>query len=145
MIAAKISSLFKRTVKSEAGFTLIEIMIVIAIIALLAALIGPNLTGSLQEGRVSSAKIEIKQLQTALLQYNMRHGRFPTTDEGLNVLIEEKLIQARANALNDPWGNPYQYRYPGQHDQDTPEIWSYGADGRDGGEGHNAEIRSWEM
>ena len=144
MIASRFNFFMNRSMKSQAGFTLIEIMIVVAIIAMLAAILAPNLTGFLQEGRVTTAKQEIRQLETSLLHYNMRHGRFPSTDEGLEKLVEENIIQDRRDALLDPWGNPYQYRYPGQHDPNSPEIWSLGADGESGGEGHNAEIRSWE-
>ena len=144
MITARFRSLLQRSLKTEAGFTLIEIMIVVAIIAILGALVVPNFMGSLQESRAKAAGIEINNLQTALLQYNMRYGSYPTTEEGLQKLLDEKIIQSKKDALLDPWGNPYQYRYPGQNDFDTPEIWSYGADGREGGEGNNADIKSWE-
>lgn len=144
MIASRLNFFMNRSMKSESGFTLIEIMIVLAIIGLLAAMLAPNFMGVLQGGRVDTAKMEIRTLETSLLNYNIRHGRYPTTDEGLEKLIEEGYIQDKGNALIDPWGNPYHYRYPGQHDPNNPEIWSLGADGQPGGEGNNAEIRSWE-
>lgn len=129
-------------IRSNRGFTLIEIMIVVTIIALLSAvIIVPNVTRSLGRAKVQAAKLQIKNFQMPLLEYNSVHGAYPTTDEGLEGLTKEGYLK---KVPLDPWGRPYQYRYPGENDMNEYEIWSYGADGREGGEGFNADIKSWD-
>ncbi len=130
------------TLRSDRGFTLMEIMIVVAIIALLSAvIIVPNVTRSLSRAKVEATKLQIKNFQTPLLEYNSVHGNYPTTDDGLEALAKEGYLK---KVPLDPWGKPFQYRYPGEIDTDEYEIWSYGADGREGGEGFNADIKSWD-
>ena len=133
------------------GFTLIEIMVVVAVIGILAAAIIPQFMTTKYEARVSAAKGDIAVLENALEQFNVRMDRFPTTDEGLRVLVdppagEEKKWRAAyiKQLRNDPWGNPYQYRYPGQHHPNSFDLWSRGADGADGGEGEAADIGNWQ-
>ena len=142
---SKIAQILKRLTalsRRNDGFTLMEIMIVVTIIALLSAvIIVPNVTKYLRRAKVEAAKVQIKNLQTPLLEYQSQKGNYPSTEEGLEALVKEGLLK---KVPLDPWGNPYQYRYPGEHDQEEYEIWSYGADGKEGGEGHNADIKSWE-
>jgi len=138
-IMSKITSTFFR----KDGFTLIELLIVIAILAILGAFAVTKFTGILDDTKVSTAKSKMKNFELPLSRYNMKYGTYPTTDEGLAKLVEEGYIKTSKDALLDPWKNPYQYRYPGEYSSD-PEIWSFGADGKDGGEGKDADIKSWE-
>jgi general secretion pathway protein G len=135
-----------RFIRSEAasdrGFTLIEIMIVVTIIALLSAvIIVPNVTKYLKRAKIEACKLQIKNFQTPLLEYQSTKGNYPSTEEGLEALVKEGLLK---KVPVDPWGNPYHYRYPGENDQEEYEIWSNGPDGKEGGEGANADIKSWE-
>ena len=146
MIDMKRRSLQKRS----AGFTLLEIMVVVIIIGVLAATIIPQFMGTTHDAKVSAAKADVAQLENALERFNLHMDRYPTMDEGLKVLVESptgedkkwrgpyiKLLRP------DPWGNPYQYRVPGMHHATTFDVWSRGADGQDGGEGPNADIGNW--
>ncbi len=127
---------------SDRGFTLIEIMIVVTIIALLSAvIIVPNVTKYLKRAKIEACKLQIKNFQTPLLEYQSTKGNYPSTEEGLEALVKEGLLK---KVPVDPWGNPYHYRYPGENDQEEYEIWSNGPDGKEGGEGANADIKSWE-
>ncbi len=132
------------------GFTLVEIMVVVVILGILAATIIPQFIGTKQEAKVSAAKANIAELEAALERFNIHVDRYPTTDEGLSVLVERpssddkkwrgpyiKLLRP------DPWGNPYQYRNPGVHHPSNFDLWSRGADGVDGGEGDGADIGNW--
>jgi general secretion pathway protein G len=136
--------------KRSAGFTLLEIMVVVIIIGVLAATIIPQFMGTTHDAKVSAAKADVAQLENALERFNLHMDRYPTMDEGLKVLVESptgedkkwrgpyiKLLRP------DPWGNPYQYRVPGMHHATTFDVWSRGADGQDGGEGPNADIGNW--
>ena len=136
--------------KRSAGFTLLEIMVVVIIIGVLAATIIPQFMGTTHDAKVSAAKADVAQLENALERFNLHMDRYPTMDEGLKVLVESptgedkkwrgpyiKLLRP------DPWGNPYQYRVPGMHHATTFDVWSRGADGQDGGEGPNADIGYW--
>ncbi len=127
---------------SDKGFTLIEIMIVVTIIALLSAvIIVPNVTKYLKRAKIEATKLQIKNFQTPLLEYQSSKGNYPSTEEGLEALVKEGLLK---KVPLDPWGNPYHYRFPGENDQEEYEIWSYGPDGKESGEGPNADIKSWE-
>jgi len=129
--------------KNEDGMTMIEIMIVVTIIAIIAGLAASQFMGQLDNAKVKAAKIEIQTFSNAVDRYRAMNDSYPSTDEGLQQLIEAKMIKKKKDVLNDPWGNPYQYRSPGENDPDY-EIWSFGADGEEGGEGINADIKSWE-
>lgn len=131
---------FAISLKKNDGMTLIEIMIVVAIIAILSAVVVPRFLNAPKTARVTSAQQQIKIFETALLQYSLDNGRFPSTDDGLQALVSEGYIQ---KIPNDPWEHPYNYLSPGEHDSDY-DIWSYGADGQEGGEGFNADITSWQ-
>jgi general secretion pathway protein G len=133
-----------------AGFTLLEIMVVVIIIGVLAAAIIPQFMGTTQDAKVSAAKADVNQLENALERFNLHMDRYPTTDEGLKVLVEAPVGEDKKwrgpyiKVLRpDPWGNPYQYRAPGIHHLSTFDLWSRGADGQDGGEGPNADICNW--
>lgn len=137
------------TRKYQRGFSLIELLIVMIILGLLASLVGPRLFGHVDDARVSTARSQIELLGTALDSYRLDIGRYPTTEQGLDALRREPSGVRNWNGpyLNrdipkDPWGNEYQYKSPGDHGE--YDLWSYGADGEPGGEGDNAEVRSWE-
>ncbi|MGH8148537.1 MAG: type II secretion system major pseudopilin GspG [Steroidobacteraceae bacterium] len=121
-----------------AGFTLIEIMVVVVIIGLLAAAIVPEVVGHVEEARVAKAKEDIQSLGTALTMYRIDNFQFPTTDEGLKALVERPADSAvkhwrdggyiAQGSLKDPWGNDYQYVYPGTHGH-AYDLFSYGPNG----------------
>jgi len=138
-----------RTKPGERGFTLIEIMIVVIIIGLLAALVGPRLFGKLAMAKQKSAKAQIELFGTAFDTFRLDTGRYPTTEEGLKALREKPSGAENWNGPYlpkeiplDPWGKPYIYKSPGEHyDYD---LISYGLDGAEGGEGENQDIVSWK-
>ncbi|MBI4687150.1 MAG: type II secretion system major pseudopilin GspG [Nitrospirae bacterium] len=137
------------------GFTLIEVMIVLFIIGILTALIAPRLIGRTDDARVSQAKVQIKNFDTALKLYKMDNGFYPSTAQGLEALIIKpsagqvpKNYRAggyldKKKMPADPWGNQYAYISPGT--QGDYDIISYGADGAPGGEGYNADISNWDL
>jgi general secretion pathway protein G len=133
------------------AFTLIEIMVVVVILGILAATILPKVLGTKQEAKIGAAKAHVAELESAVERFYVHMDRYPTMDEGLKVLVEaptgddKKWRGPYINQLrNDPWGNPYQYRSPGQHHTSGFDIWSRGADGADGGEGDNADLGNWQ-
>ncbi|MFP6828195.1 MAG: type II secretion system major pseudopilin GspG [Gammaproteobacteria bacterium] len=131
--------------RSQRGFTLIEIMVVVVIIGLLAAIIAPNVIGNIDKALVTRTQGDIRSIETALNLYRLDNFRYPTTDEGLQVLVAGsgggKNYLSRVPA--DPWSNPYLYIYPGQ--QREFDVFSYGADGQQGGEALNADIGNWSL
>jgi general secretion pathway protein G len=136
--------------RRSAGFTLLEIMVVVIIIGVLAATIIPQFMGTTHDAKVSAAKADVSQLENALERFNLHMDRYPTMDEGLKVLVEaptgedKKWRGPYIKLLRpDPWGNPYQYRVPGIHHATTFDVWSRGADGQDGGDGQNADVGNW--
>lgn len=140
----------RRRSRGQAGVTLIEMLVVVVIIGLFVALVAPNMFRSADKARVTQAKTQIDSLMTALGEYKLDTGLFPTTEQGLAALRQKP---ADANTWNgpylqkeipkDPWGHEYVYRYPGEHG-DAPDIISLGMDGQPGGEGFNADIVSWK-
>ncbi len=137
--------------KGRGGFTLIEIMVVVIILGILAATIIPQFMSTTHDAKVSQAKSHIANYKSAIARFHLHFDRYPTNEEGLDVLVEppqgeEK--QWRGPYIEmvrlDPWGNPYQYRTPGTRGSKTYDLWSQGADGEDGGEGKNADIGSWQ-
>ncbi|HEX6999075.1 MAG TPA: type II secretion system major pseudopilin GspG [Gammaproteobacteria bacterium] len=136
--------------RRQGGFTLIEIMVVVVIIGLLAAVVAPNLIGNVDTAQINRAKQDIRQVETALNLYRLDNFRYPTTAEGLRALVENPGENVAPNWKQylprlpmDPWNNPYQYQNPGQHGEF--DVFSYGADGQEGGEGVNADIGNWDL
>ena len=133
----------------ERGFTLIEMLVVITIIGLIMALVGPRVLNYLSESRAKAAKIQISSFGSALDLFFLDTGRYPTSNEGLAVLIQRPGAAATWNGPylkgtivpTDPWGRPYVYRSPGEHG--PYDIVSYGEDGREGGTGTAADVTSW--
>ena len=136
--------------KLQRGFTLIELMVVLVIIGVLAALIVPNVLDRADDARVSAAKTDVNNLMQALKLYRLDNQRYPTADQGLNALVVKPTTgPATINwkpyldkLPNDPWGNAYQYLSPGIKAE--VDVMSFGADGQLGGEGKNADIGSWQ-
>lgn len=139
----------KRRVTST-GFTLVELLVVLAILGLLAGLVGPQVMKFLGSSKTKTASLQIEDLAATLDLYRLEVGRYPRGEEGLRALVEDPGDVAgwngpylkKGKVPKDPWGNDYRYRFPGQHG--TFDIWSLGADGREGGDGENADITSWE-
>ena len=139
----------RKRMRGEGGFTLIEILVVITIIALIMSLVGPRVLNYLAESKVKAAKIQIQSLGSALDLFNLDTGRYPSTGEGLTALVQSPGTIPSWNGPylkggvvpNDPWGHPYVYRSPGEHG--PYDIMSYGSDGQEGGTGTAADITSW--
>jgi general secretion pathway protein G len=136
--------------RKRSAFTLIEIMVVVVILGILAATIIPKFVGATGEAKVGAAKADIANLKSAIERFQLNMDRFPTTDEGLKVLAEPPSGEDKKwrgpyieEVKPDPWGRPYQYRFPGTHGRNQFDIWSFGADGAEGGEGDNADIGNW--
>jgi len=139
---------------NRGGFTLIEIMVVIVILAMLAAIVGPKLMGRTDDAKVTDARVQIKNIETALKLYKLDTGSYPSTEQGLAALVAKPTVGVIPNSYKeggyleskkmpkDPWGNDYLYVSPGEHGD--YDLFSYGADGAKGGEGKNADITSWD-
>ena len=139
----------RRPRRDERGFTLVEILVVITIIGLIMALVGPRVINYLGEAKVKAAKIQIESFSSALDLYYLDAGRYPSSSEGLAALAQRPGGSATWNGPyvkggfvpNDPWGHPYVYRSPGEHG--AYDIVSYGSDGQEGGTGTASDIASW--
>lgn len=137
------------------GFTLLEIIVVVFILSILAAVVAPKIIGRTDDARIAEAKVQIKNFETALKLFKIDNGFYPDTQQGLQALIEKPTFGRIPHKYReggyleqkriplDPWGNPYIYVSPGVHGDF--DIISYGADGKEGGEGKNADIRNWDM
>jgi general secretion pathway protein G len=135
---------------AEQGFTLLEIMVVVVIIGLLAAIVAPNFIGQIDTASINRAKTDIRGIETALNLYRLDNFRYPSTTEGLEALVTNP---GETNAPNwrqqlqrvpvDPWDQPYQYIYPGQ--RGDFDVFTFGADRQEGGEGINADIGNWDL
>jgi general secretion pathway protein G len=142
-----------RTAASARGFTLIEIMVVVVIMGILAALIVPKLMGRTDDARIIAARQDIATIMQALKLYKLDNQRYPTTEQGLQALVVKPTAGPAADGWKtggyldklpkDPWGNPYQYLYPGVKGE--LDVFSLGADGQPGGVGNDADIGSWDL
>jgi general secretion pathway protein G len=130
------------------GFTLLELLVVMVIIGLLAGYVGPKFFGQIGKSEVKATRAQIDALQKSLDQYRLDVGRYPSTEQGLAVLVAKPADEPKwagpylSKAVpKDPWGNDYQYRSPGEHGE--YDLLSLGKDGRPGGEGEDADLTSW--
>jgi len=135
----------------QAGFTLIEIMVVVIIIGILAAIVAPNVIGNVDVAQVTKAKADIAGIENAMKFYRLDNFRYPTTEQGIEALVTKPNDPMVKNwkpggyldgMPRDPWGNPYEYLNPGNHKE--VDIYTLGADGLPGGEELNADIGNWD-
>jgi len=132
------------------GFTLIELLVVLVILGLLAGLVGPRVVKHLGDSKTKAAMLQIEELSSALDLYRLEVGTYPSTDEGLQALVERPTGADRwdgpylrkTTIRDDPWGHAYVYRYPGDHG--IFDLYSLGADNADGGDGENRDVLGWE-
>jgi general secretion pathway protein G len=138
--------------RAQFGFTLIEIMVVVVILGILAALVAPNVIRRIDDARVTKAKQDIRAYETALNLYRMDNFRYPTTEQGLEALVKQPLDPNIRNwkqggyvdgIKKDPWGNDYAYIAPGTRGEF--DLYTLGADGQPGGEGPDADIGNWNI
>jgi general secretion pathway protein G len=136
----------RRTNRVNRGaFTLIELLLVLVILAVLAAVVVPKFTGRSEQAKLAAAKTDISMLDSALDLFEQDTGRYPSSDEGLGALVNGGSIPnwhgpyIKRGVPNDPWGNQYVYRYPGQHNTNGPDLFSMGPDGREG----NDDVTNW--
>lgn len=135
---------------SSAGFTLIELMVVLVIIGVLAALVVPNVLDRADDARATAARTDVNNLTQALKLYRLDNLRYPTTEQGLQALVARPTTGPQAPNWKpyleklplDPWGQPYQYLHPGLKGE--VDVFSFGADGKSGGTGRDADIGSWQ-
>jgi len=137
------------------GFTLLEIIVVVFILSLLVAIVAPKIMGKTDDAKITEAKVQIRNFETALKMFKLDSGFYPSTEQGLDALIKKPVIGQIPNAYRDggyleqhkipldPWGNPYVYLSPGAHGDF--DIISFGADGKEGGEGKDADITNYNM
>ena len=139
----------RRNAAGPSGFTLIELMLVLVILATLAAIVLPKFTGRSQQAKVTGARTQIANFETALSTFEIDLGRYPTTTEGLRALVQKPSSNAtewqrpyldRGDIPKDPWGNDYEYRYPGQNNEYGYDLYSVGPDGKLGGDD---DITNW--
>jgi len=139
--------------KNEKGFTLIEVMVVVVIMGILAAIVVPKIMSRPDQAKIVKAKQDILSIQSALDLYKLDNGIYPTTDQGLKALVQKpssppvpsnwKTGGYLKQLPTDPWGHPYHYLNPGVHNTDGVDIWTYGANNQQGGTGINATIGNW--
>ncbi len=147
---ALICPALRKTVRSERGFSLIELLVVIIILGLLAGLVGPRLFGRVGQSKQATAKAQIELFGAALDQYRLDVGSYPPAGSGMQALVQNSNMPnwngpyLKKNFVPlDPWGRPYQYKCcPGDHGD--YDIWTLGADGAPGGEGENSDVTSWD-
>ncbi|WP_028452358.1 type II secretion system major pseudopilin GspG [Chitinilyticum aquatile] len=140
-----------KRIHSIRGFTLLELLVVLLIIALLAGYVGPKLFGEVGKAKSKTAMSQMKSISGALDQYRLDTGRYPSTEEGLPALTRKPANASNKwagpylmkDAPNDPWDRPYVYKLPGENGHDY-ELLTYGLDGRPGGEGEDADISYWQ-
>ncbi len=140
----------RHRLRTRAGFTLIELLVVLAILTLLAGLVGPRVMDALSDSKTKTAKLQIEDLGAGLDLFSLDVGRYPSTNEGLQALVNDvdgikkwsgPYLKKKV-VPQDPWGNDYQYRFPGENG--PYDLFSLGADNREGGEGEASDVVSWE-
>lgn len=139
-----------RRKKAEQGFTLLEMLVVLGIIAMLAGLVGPQVMKQLGGAKSKTAKVQIEDLSATLDMYRLDMGKYPTTEQGLQALVERPDDAKRWNGPylsknkvpQDPWGTDYKYESPGE--KGKFDLYSFGADGQEGGEGEDQDLASWD-
>jgi general secretion pathway protein G len=143
------SRLKEKTARKRRGFTLLELMVVLLILALLGTIAAPRVTKYLRKAKAQTAKIQVDALGAAVDSFHLDTGRFPSNDEGLKALMDHPNDTAnwdgpylkKRDSLIDPWGHPYLYRFPGQHGE--YDVYTLGSDNREGGEGDAADVGNW--
>jgi general secretion pathway protein G len=136
--------------RMQSGFTLLELLVVLGIIALLAGIVGPQVMKHMGASKSKAAKVQIEDLSASLDMYKLDVGKYPTAEQGLSALVERPSDSKRWNGPylrknkvpQDPWLNDYRYEYPGKHG--AFDLYSFGADEKEGGEGEDQDINSWE-
>jgi general secretion pathway protein G len=136
--------------RKQMGFTLLELLVVLGIIAMLAGIVGPQVMKHMGESKTKAAKVQLEDLASTLDMYKLDAGTYPSTEQGLNALIEAPdnarhwsgPYLSKSKIPLDPWQNEYHYVFPGEHGKF--DIFSYGADGKEGGTGEDQDIVSWE-
>ena len=139
-----------RSIAGIRGMTLIEILVVLTLIGIVMGIVGGNYLGQGEKAKQKAAKIEIEQIGQTLDMFKLEVGRYPTTQEGLQALLTPPAgvtnwngpYWKKSTLPKDPWTNEYKYASPGQHG--AYDVWSYGADGKEGGEGTDKDITSWQ-
>jgi general secretion pathway protein G len=152
-VPGQISRRLSRPARRARGFTLIEIMVVVIIIGLLAAVIVPQVVGRVDDARISKAKQDIQAIESALVMFKLDNFKYPSTDQGLRSLIQQPTDPSIRNwrtggylqrVSKDPWGNDYIYVFPGTRGGEY-DLYTLGADAQPGGEGPNADIGNWTI
>lgn len=138
--------------KRRRGFTLVEVLVVVVIIGMMAALVAPKVVGRGEEAKKTAAQVQISNLEQALDLYSLDNGNYPTTEQGLNALVEKPTLSPEPRRWRengyikkvplDPWGSEFVYRQPGDHGE--YDLFSFGSDGEEGGEGKGQDIVNWE-
>jgi general secretion pathway protein G len=134
-------------VRARRGFTLIELLVVIIVLGLLAALVGPQILGRVSEAKSGTAKTQIELLGTALDNYKLDNGSYPTTDQGLSALVplDWRGPYLKRDVPADPWGRVYLYKSPGDHNKTAYDLSTLGRDGQPGGSDEDADITNWKQ
>lgn len=140
----------KPQISNDTGFTLTEMLVVLVIIGLLAGLVAPRVIGYLSTSKTKTAKVQLKNIQTALELYLIDNGGYPSSDQGLQALMSKPDVAAswhgpyltNSSGLNDPWQRKFVYKLPGDHGD--YDLFSLGRDGRNGGDGEDGDVLGWE-
>ncbi len=141
--------------RNSPGFTMLEILVVVLIIGMLTAYMATNMIQRADQAKVSLATTQIRQLEQALELYKLDNGRYPTADQGLEALVRAPGMEplprryppggyVKLDAIQDPWSTQFQYMRPGDHNGHSFDLFSYGPDGLEGGEGEDADIVNWD-